>query len=65
MEAGARSRTVVLPAGAEWTDLWNGEVLPGGGEFEVEAPLDRIPVFVRDAAVPQVVAAVRSALGIA
>jgi alpha-D-xyloside xylohydrolase len=37
----------------------------GGGEVEVDAPLDRIPVFVRDGAVPDVVAALREALGVA
>ncbi|MDF2993083.1 MAG: alpha-glucosidase, family 31 of glycosyl hydrolase, partial [Microbacterium sp.] len=63
MEAGARARSAILPAGAQWTDLWSGAVFAGGGEVEVEAPLDRIPVFVRDGAVPEVVAAVREALG--
>ena len=65
MEAGARSRRVVLPAGAAWTDLWSGTVFAGGGEIEVDAPLERIPVFVRDGAQAEVVAAVRTALGIA
>jgi alpha-D-xyloside xylohydrolase len=65
MSAGARSRHVVLPAGAQWTDLWTGDVVAGGGEVEVDAPLDRIPVFVRDGAVPDVVAALREALGVA
>ena len=62
MQAGARSRSVVLPAGAAWTDLWSGEGFAGGGEIEVDAPLERIPVFVRDGAAPEVVAAVRAAL---
>ncbi|WP_150955634.1 TIM-barrel domain-containing protein [Microbacterium testaceum] len=64
LDAGARARTVVLPAGADWTDLWSGTVHPGGGEVEVDAPLERIPLFVRDGAMPEVVAAVRAALGL-
>ena len=43
----ARSRHVYLPAGAEWADAWTGETLPGGGVIEADAPIDRIPVYVR------------------
>jgi alpha-D-xyloside xylohydrolase len=48
MEEGARSREVYLPAGAEWRDAWTGERLPGARVQKVEAPLDRIPLFLRD-----------------
>ncbi|MGY1455047.1 glycoside hydrolase family 31 protein [Streptomyces sp. SS8] len=50
LEAGARERTVHLPAGAEWTDAWTGERYPGGGPVTVPAPLERIPLFLRDGA---------------
>ena len=63
LDAGARTRRVVLPAGADWLDLWTGAVHRGGGEIEADAPLERIPLFVRDGAMPEVVAAVRTALG--
>lgn len=43
---GARSRTVYLPAGARWLDAWTGAEV-GSGRVEVDAPLDRIPVFLR------------------
>ncbi|WP_314452158.1 TIM-barrel domain-containing protein [uncultured Microbacterium sp.] len=47
MDAGLRTRRVVLPAGSDWCDLWTGMRSDGGGEVEVEAPLDRVPLFVR------------------
>lgn len=49
-EAGARERQVYLPAGATWTDAWTGEVLLGGQYIMANAPLDRIPLYVRDGA---------------
>ncbi|WTJ96713.1 hypothetical protein OG607_26490 [Streptomyces sp. NBC_01537] len=49
-EAGARSRTVHLPAGARWTDTATGELHEGGTTLDVPAPLERIPVFVREGA---------------
>jgi alpha-D-xyloside xylohydrolase len=49
-EAGARGRTVYLPAGARWTDTVTGEFHEGGTTSDVPAPLERIPVFVREGA---------------
>jgi len=43
----ARSRKVLLPAGADWYDFYSGEKLAGGTEATVAAPLDRIPLHVR------------------
>ena len=43
----ARSREVYLPAGTGWTDAWSGQQLAGGRVIEAEAPIERIPVFVR------------------
>ncbi|ONK10852.1 TIM-barrel domain-containing protein [Streptomyces sp. MP131-18] len=50
LAAGARERAVYLPAGARWTDAWTGAAYPGGAEAVVPAPLDRIPLFLRDGA---------------
>lgn len=43
---GTTSRSVYLPAG-QWFDYWTGQEYPGGGETEIEAPLDRWPLFVK------------------
>jgi alpha-D-xyloside xylohydrolase len=50
LEAGARTWGVYLPAGAEWTDAWTGTLYEGGRTVTVDAPLDRIPLFLRDGA---------------
>ncbi|MFF5289340.1 TIM-barrel domain-containing protein [Paractinoplanes globisporus] len=47
-ELGARQRRVYLPAGAEWTDSETGRRYPGGAHVVIDAPLDRIPLLVRD-----------------
>jgi alpha-D-xyloside xylohydrolase len=47
---GARQRRVYLPAGAEWTHTDSGCRYPGGGHVTVDAPLESIPLFVRDGA---------------
>jgi alpha-D-xyloside xylohydrolase len=49
-EAGARSRSVRLPAGARWRDAWTGAIHDGGQTIVADAPLERIPVFLRDSA---------------
>ncbi|MDO4293563.1 MAG: glycoside hydrolase family 31 protein [Eubacteriales bacterium] len=44
----AVSRRVYLPAGASWTDARTGESLPGGQWIEANAPLDTLPVYLRE-----------------
>lgn len=44
--SGATSRTVYLPAGT-WYDFWTGATQTGGASAAVDAPLSRIPLFVR------------------
>jgi alpha-D-xyloside xylohydrolase len=44
---GARSREVYLPAGTSWTDAWSGESLDGGQRIVADAPIERIPVYLR------------------
>jgi alpha-glucosidase len=46
----ARQWSVYLPEGS-WTDFWTGEVFEGGRSHLVDAPLERIPLFVRAGAV--------------
>jgi len=50
LEAGARSWEVYLPAGASWRDAWTGEDYEGGRTVTVDAPLERLPLFLRDSA---------------
>ena len=40
-------REVYLPAASHWFDLWTGRRFEGGQRVVAEAPLERIPVFVR------------------
>ncbi|KAA6456635.1 DUF5110 domain-containing protein [Acidobacteria bacterium AB60] len=44
---GANAREVTLPGGEDWTDFWSGEKTHGGQTVRVEAPLDRVPIFVK------------------
>lgn len=50
VERGARKRRVVLPAGS-FIDFWSGGRFDGPAVFEVDAPLDAIPVFARAGAI--------------
>lgn len=43
-----RKRDVYLPSGAEWTEQSTGKEYAGGQTVCAEAPLDVIPVFVRE-----------------
>jgi len=43
---GATSRTVYLPK-ATWYDFWTGEKVEGGKRIEADAPLEKLPLFVR------------------
>jgi alpha-glucosidase (family GH31 glycosyl hydrolase) len=47
---GARQWPVHLPKGT-WHDYWTGERHIGPGNVSVEAPLDRLPLFVRSGAI--------------
>lgn len=48
MEANVTSRKVYLPKGATWTDAYTKKVYEGGQTVEVEAPLDIIPIMIKD-----------------
>jgi alpha-glucosidase len=51
VKEGMRNRDVYLPAGTAWINWWTGEKLDGGKQHRVDAPLDRLPIFVRVGAV--------------
>lgn len=48
LHQGATSRKVYLPAGALWTDAWTGQELKGGQTIQADAPLESIPLYLRD-----------------
>jgi len=47
LRANATSRRIYLPAAAAWYDFWTGESVRGSQEIEAEAPLERLPLYVR------------------
>jgi alpha-D-xyloside xylohydrolase len=47
LKADATRRSVYLPAAAAWYDFWTGKLLNGSQEIEADAPLERLPLFVR------------------
>jgi len=49
-EEGADHRSVYLPAGS-WYDFWSNRRFHGPAWIEVEAPLERLPLFVRGGSV--------------
>jgi len=42
-----KSRTVYLPANYTWHDFWTGEVYKGGRTYIADAPIDKIPLYVK------------------
>jgi alpha-D-xyloside xylohydrolase len=47
LEANASRRTLYLPDSPAWYDFWTGAPQKGGLEIDANAPLDRIPLYVR------------------
>lgn len=45
---GQRERSVYLPMGSQWKNYFTGEEYEGGATVRVGAPLEEIPVFVRN-----------------
>ncbi len=50
-EYKARTRAVYLPAGVRWYDFQTGKVYDGGQTVTVPAPLNRLPLFVREGSI--------------
>jgi alpha-glucosidase (family GH31 glycosyl hydrolase) len=49
-EEGATARQVCLPRGL-WVDFWSDSVFAGGRVVTVDAPLEKLPLFVRTGAI--------------
>ena len=50
INAGQRKRDVYLPEGASWTDPYTGNTYTGGITVNVDAPMDRILLFLKNGA---------------
>ncbi len=50
VEADQRTKPVVFPRG-EWVNFWSDESVEGGRTIVVDAPLGRIPLFVRSGSI--------------
>jgi alpha-glucosidase len=53
VQEGEVKRRVYFPRGDAWVDWWTGKRYEGGKEEEIDAPIDRLPLFARvGAAIP-------------
>lgn len=50
LQEGARARELVLPVGT-WYDFWDDSPKHGPGKTRLDAPLDRIPLLVREGSI--------------
>jgi len=50
LEDGVRTVDVPLPSG-DWLDIHSNDVLEGGETVQMDAPLDRIPVLIREGSI--------------
>ncbi|MEO8884951.1 MAG: TIM-barrel domain-containing protein [Mucilaginibacter sp.] len=44
---GKTTRDVYLPAATKWYNFWNGEVLAGGKHIDADAPIDKMPLYIK------------------
>jgi alpha-D-xyloside xylohydrolase len=59
-EQGQTKRPVYLPAGTAWYDYWTNQRYEGGQTIEVDAPINRMPLFVKAGSIIPMGAAVQS-----
>lgn len=60
-DQGVTARQVYLPTGADWYNYWTNERVHGGQTISVDAPIDKLPVFVRAGSIVPVGADIESA----
>jgi alpha-D-xyloside xylohydrolase len=46
-EAREKNREVYLPAQHKWYDFWTGDTVEGGKTIKADAPIDKLPLFVK------------------
>ena len=61
VDKGATERELWLPAAAGWVDFWSGERRHGGEVVKADAPLARIPIYVKQGSILPLGAPVQSA----
>jgi alpha-D-xyloside xylohydrolase len=47
----ARNRNVYFPSGSNWYDFYTGNYITGGKQVNVDAPYERIPLFIREGSI--------------
>lgn len=47
LEEGKTSRSVYLPTGTTWFDYWTNQTFQGGSTLTAEAPIDKIPLYIK------------------
>jgi alpha-D-xyloside xylohydrolase len=50
-EQGAESRQVYLPNACGWVDFWTGNQVNGGQQTTADAPIEKVPLFVRQGSI--------------
>lgn len=48
---GARNRDVYFPENSNWYDYYTGKYITGGQQLNVDAPYDKIPLYIREGAI--------------
>ena len=46
-----KARSVYLPAGTGWYDFWTGQHYEGGQTINADAPIQKLPLFVRSGSI--------------
>ena len=44
-------RKVYLPKGCNWIDYWTGKLYEGGNSYEFDAPIDKIPLLIKQGSI--------------
>lgn len=51
LEEGKTNRNVYLPSGTTWIDYWTNKPLQGGSNITADAPIEKIPLYVKAGAI--------------
>ncbi|MGB8030497.1 MAG: TIM-barrel domain-containing protein [Terracidiphilus sp.] len=62
-EPNAANRSVILPAGNDWVDFWSGKTYHGGQTIVADAPLNQIPILVKEGSIIPMGPVVQSTAG--